>query len=363
MAALLLPLFLFAQEAKSPDNEPLQAGVEIDSIASIVPVAPDSSVLMTSDSLVPDSASGKQPKISPKSKRKHNEIVRDKRNSAENKTEVIQTYTGNVNQLRSPKKAFFLSFLIPGLGEYYARGSWWRVSIPLATELSCYAALGIIRSNYNTLTKKYQSYADEYYRHDKLMGWYEALDTTTKKNEQFSHKTTYDEAYRDKTNDYYEMIGKYDMFVQGWNDVAPYMDSAYMAGQYATVANPEDYTGLTGWAVKEVTKDSEGNLDTTWLYYHDAEKKRPRYFGFSANQVSYMSLRDDANSMGDRMLYVFYVMLANRIISAVDAVLATNSVNKKITGNTLSAIERIRVRPAAFGGSELTNGAMLTYHF
>jgi hypothetical protein len=352
----------------SAQSDSVRAAVQVDTVSAPTP-AESTAIAPT----VPaDSAAAPQGQVqSVPRKSRSNEIVRDKKSDVDTKVEVIQTYKGDVNQLKSVKKAFFLSFIMPGLGEYYAKGSWPRVAAPFAIELGCYASLAIIRGKYNDLTTKYQNYADAHYSHLKFDTWYQFLvnaDTSVVKSEDvFSHKDAYYDAYEGKTNDYYEMIGKYDMFVQGWDDADPDMDSAYIVNQ--NWGTDYDYK-FRGWAVSSLGVNSSNELvDTNWIYYHEdangnTDYNRPRYFGKSLHQIYYMTLRDDANIMADKMLWVFYGMLANRIFSAIDAVLVTSSTNRKITGNTLSAIERVRVRPAVIGGnSPVTNGMLVTYSF
>lgn len=362
-AVSILLAGVFAQE--TPQADSLKAAVQVDTVSTPAP-AESTAVAPTAPA---DSAVAPQVQSVPR-KSRSNEIVRDKKSEVDAKVEVIQTYKGDVNQLKSVKKAFFLSFIMPGLGEYYAKGSWPRVAAPFAIELGCYASLAIIRGKYNDLTTKYKNYADTYYSHSKFDAWYQFIlnaDTSLlNSRDVFSHSEAYYDAFEDKTNDYYEMIGKYDMFVQGWDDADPKMDSTYIVNQdWGTDFDNQ----FRGWAVLSLRVEQDKLVDTNWIYYHEdangnEDRNRPRYFGKSNHQIHYMTLRDDANVMADKMLWVFYGMLANRIFSAIDAVLVTNSTNRKITGTTLSAIERVRVRPAAIGGnSPVTNGMLVTYSF
>lgn len=364
---LLCFALVFAQEsppaAGGPDSTRVPAQDSAGTAAGVDSArqAPDS-VSSAPDSSIKETAA---PAPAPRA-----DIDREKKTGVENKVEVIQTYRGSVNQLRSPKKAFFLSFILPGLGEFYSRGHWARVAVPFGIELTSYVMLAVIRDQYNDLTQKYEEYADAHYSHAKFHEWYQYIlnsDTSVVRvADIFSHDSIYYEVYRNKTSDFYEMIGKYDMFVQGWDDADPYMTQGYIDSQSVKYGSKYAAYAITGLGYD----NAGGNvIDTFWMYCHEdangnPDPKRPRYFGKSNHQITYMAKRDDANTMGDKMLWVFYGMLGNRILSAVDAVLVTMSTNRKITGGTLSSLERIRVRPAAIGGaSPVTNGLLVTYSF
>ncbi|OGJ84517.1 MAG: hypothetical protein A2268_11025 [Candidatus Raymondbacteria bacterium RifOxyA12_full_50_37] len=290
----------------------------------------------------------------------------------EKEVDIIQTYKGDVNVLKSPKKAFFLSFIIPGLGEFYAKAPWYRIGAPFLVELGSYATIFYFRSEYVNLTDAYEAFADRNYSHDRFWSWYQFIIDSTNSDlihwpsNPFTHDSAYIEDYKNKSSDYYEMIGKYDMFVQGWKDVSPDMvkDSfAYIIAQNWGTGIDERYRGYALESMDGVRIEGD---DTTlvYMYYHDAEKKRPRYFGYSANQVKYMSMRDDANLMASNAKYALYAMLINRIVSAVDAALAATSFNKNLTGSNLAALQRLHLRPAKVGSSRLfTNGVAVCYRF
>jgi hypothetical protein len=142
-----------------------------------------------------------------------------------------------VNILKSPKKAFFLSLLVPGLGEYYAGASVPRVAIPAGLEVATWVTSAIFSMKYNEKTDVYKKFADENYDHNKFTTWFQYVNDSNTTNvviRRTAHDSAYENDYRGKTNDYYEMIGKYDIFTQGWKDADPNLGQEYYNKQNGT---------------------------------------------------------------------------------------------------------------------------------
>ncbi|MFH0922081.1 MAG: hypothetical protein V1913_17180 [Fibrobacterota bacterium] len=349
--------------------------------ATPLPVAESPAPPPATDSLATLPAAGPvidTVRATPSEKVEKKTLVRTKNKDEE--TEVITTYKGSVNQLRSPKKAFFLSFIMPGLGEYYARAGWPRVAIPAALEVASYISIYLIRQNYGALVDTFEAFANKHYSHDKFLSLYRYIRdsdtsvanwTTDDFGRYFNHPP---DDIKQGSSDYYEMIAKYDEFVQGWDDatpdmVSPYKDSAgtdpyefsYIRSQ--KFGSDQD-ARLRGLAIDHLIRADGNVVDTAWLFYHDDAHKRPRYFGYSANQIRMMDLRTTANEAGDKIMIVFYAMLLNRMVSAVDAVLAANAFNRRITGNTTTYLDRIHIHPIRVGVTDIpSNGAAVSYRF
>ena len=338
--------------------------------AAPAPIAPDSTAVtapVDAPPLIIDTV-----KAAPEQKPEKKTIVRTKNKDEE--TEVITTYKGSVNELRSPKKAFFLSFILPGLGEYYAKAGWARISIPAAIEVASYVSIYLIRQQYDDKVLVYKNWADAHFSYGKFIAFYNYIhnspDTIVNwEHDAFSHPP---DSIVVGDNNYYEMVAKYDEFTQGWDDVTPDMVNPHPAQtdsfwyvQAQAFGSDHDYR-YRGFAIDHLVRDNGGNVvDTAWLYYHDSPaNKRPRYFGYSPNQMHMMDLRDEANTVGDKVMIVFYAMLVNRMASAVDAVLAANAFNRRITGNTTTQLDHFRVYPARVGTTDrVSNGAIIAYQF
>jgi len=156
---------------------------------------------------------------------------------------------------KSPGKAFLLSALVPGAGEYYA-GAKWRALTFAGVEVFSWIMYFNRKGKGEDLEKEYKKYADENWT---LKNLYMNGMNSEKTGLSGSHYIylEYDDVeyegnatYLDtafvgwesyvlngdmqpvRTRDYYENIGKYDQFAGGWNDFLNFNsdpDTVYMS--------------------------------------------------------------------------------------------------------------------------------------
>ncbi len=114
-----------------------------------------------------------------------------------------------------PKKALLLSALMPGAGELYVK-SYLKAATFFLVEVGAWTFYGIYTKKGNEKEGEYEAYADEKWNSEKWISWYDGLDPSTQ--EQFTHTGHMLELLEEgrKTQQYYEMIGKYAEFVTGW---------------------------------------------------------------------------------------------------------------------------------------------------
>ena len=112
---------------------------------------------------------------------------------------------------KSPKKALLLSALIPGAGEMYAE-SWIKAGVFAAVEVGAWVAYGHYQKKGMNLEDDFKAYADRNWSKERWDAWYSGLPDEAKSA--FSHTLP-----STKTQQYYEMIGKYMEFNAGWLDV------------------------------------------------------------------------------------------------------------------------------------------------
>ncbi len=213
---------------------------------------------------------------------------------------------------KSSRKAFFLSLLLPGLGEYYAGSN--RGFIFLGVEALAWWVYSSYTGKGNDIEDEFQKFADSNWRYNAGSGEYSYVEWFADK---LRDKGLSDEklprAYGDlagtaimdsltgalmdkgellvshtlpstKTQQYYEMIGKYPQFVYGWKDIA------------ANNASLVDSLG-----------NSKGNYDEN--IRNIASPMREHY----------ETLRDDSNHNLKIGQNGVNLMIINRIVSAIDA--------------------------------------------
>lgn len=113
---------------------------------------------------------------------------------------------------KSPPKGLLLSLVFPGLGEIYAE-SWVKGLLFLGVEATAWS---LYVSNHNKgedLKDEFKAYAAEYWSEDRWNSWWDSL--PQEERELRAHHTLPET----KTQQYYEMIGKYMKFNAGWADV------------------------------------------------------------------------------------------------------------------------------------------------
>lgn len=204
---------------------------------------------------------------------------------------------------KSPKLAFLMSLVIPGAGEYYA-GAPKRGTGFLAVEAASWTTFGLLTSKGNDRKAKFRAFADAHWDIDEYMHWRTSYATYGDTTHSLPFKDDQDRSHYESTypgqpgrgpeidaQQYYELVGKYDQFVDGWDD-RQRMDAA----------------------------------DSTQLVT-------------SANRVNYEGMRNDSNKLLKRASLGLGVALFNHVISAIDAARCARTY-----GNSAAIDDRVRIR-------------------
>jgi len=190
---------------------------------------------------------------------------------------------------KSPAKAFVLSLLVPGCGQYYY-GSRTKPFLFLGAEITAWALHIKWHNEGEDKTDEFEAYANAYWEEDRyshyLLNAYEVIDddSLATGTPGMTHRlpdTT--------TQQYYEMIGKYDQFSWGWVD-------AYADGI-------PSHTLEAGYDNRRITE----------------------VVPYSSHRITYASMREDANNAFDRANWMIVVSITNRMISAFEAYFVTRS--------------------------------------
>ncbi len=191
---------------------------------------------------------------------------------------------------KSLKRAFIYSLLIPGTGEFYA-GSKIKAAIFLGIDITLWALYFNYHGQGNDKESEYQGFADQNWSEEEYNQWlidevyvnvatpnpnvtwanvcdtFAYWDDKEKQWTHFSHSLE-----EERTQQYYEMIGKYEQFSWGWLD----------------------YDGSN-----------------------------------SFSRSTYLGMRRDSNDLLNKATYMAMFSLGNHILSAFDAAISVKKYNKK----------------------------------
>ncbi|UCB52235.1 MAG: hypothetical protein JSV10_09655 [Candidatus Zixiibacteriota bacterium] len=195
---------------------------------------------------------------------------------------------------KSVKRAFLYSLIVPGSGEFYG-GSKIKAAIFFGLD----AAFWALYFNYHGKGKdketEYKKFADVYWSEDEYTQWLIDSLNITSDLDKYYNRETKDSAFLShhlpdtKTDQYYEMIGKYEQFASGW-------------------------------------KDYDGPLPP----YHEVLNPSPTW-----NQ--YRDMRELSNDWLNKAKYSAMASLGNHILSAFDAAFTVKRYNKR--GEKFSQVE------------------------
>ncbi len=232
-------------------------------------------------------------------------------------------------EYKAPKKAFLYSLVVPGWGQMYTKSSIWKPLVMLGLEVGSWAGYIIYHKDGNDLTDEYEAFADLHWiegdRGDSLdysidlenpnyWDWFYTM--TGDDNSGIPTTETLPEG---RSQQYYEMIGKYDQFVGGWDDY---------------------------WTVNE-------ELFSGGITYIGSVLNTP-------NRIKYNDMRGKANDKLDAANNFILVAMANHLISAFDAALAANRFNKR---NSEESWLSVRTDMKKYSATEKMPIVRLTYHF
>jgi len=239
---------------------------------------------------------------------------------------------------KSPKKAMFMSLLLPGSGQMYVGGQsrYIRGTFYFAEEIALISGLyyhSIYK--YNKQVKKYEGFADNNFSVSKyeiaMNDIYDSSDPDALKN-----------LYGDERNEYCKAFYGNDGF-------KPCVD------KFGT------NTGANG--EPSYPNDDTPKYDETAYYRIIANEHFVPGWKDSANYDEYIAIRKKANNLADRQAIFLGIIILNHVVSAIDAALSANAHNSSLYEEKLSFWDRMRLGSDFQIGENFKVGAGLRLSF
>lgn len=327
--------------AKDSSGNPPVAPVAIDSAKS--PAAAPVSAIAGADSVASDSVVADTTKAGPAKKRKR--IVRET---------TVNTIDELKGRYRSPKKAMFMSLLVPGLGQTYVGGHWanyTRGAFYFLTDVAlAYGWHYYVVNRQDQQIAKYRKFADKEWRQSR----YEVFlsnHITPFDQEKFdvvnAHRQSYCESVQNRETAKGSTLysgclhpneTNYQAFQVEYDDAAWSTDSVSVRrGQFV---NSHAFYELIGKEVEFITGWSDaGNIDLgdSAYYIKDTDGITPLKGAdgkvlpaTTDKQQEYIFMRAKANDYARMQAYFLGGMVINHLVSALDAALTAHYHNKAL---------------------------------
>jgi len=297
------------------------------------------------------------------------ELPAEQQSEADKRKELL----GNVNisrvnsmdevrgSYKSPKKAMFMSLLLPGSGQMYVGGQsrYVRGTFYLAEEIALISGLyyhSIYK--YDKQVKEYKNFADTAFSVTK----YEYAMSDIYNSTYSSYSENFKTLYGTERDSYCKAFyGNNASFVnpcvenfgkdasKNPNDNTPSYDNA---AYYRVISNKNF---VLGWSDAKQNEYVEANLN----------QETPEYvtLGTSVYYDEYIALRRKANKLADRQAIFLGVIILNHIISAIDAALSASAHNSSLYEEKLSFLDRIRLGSDFYIGENFKAGVGLRLVF
>ena len=202
-------------------------------------------------------------------------LRRDPSFSTEN-VHILQEESESIEGRKNTLVGSLLSAVVPGAGEFYA-GSWIKGAVFLGAEIALWIGYKSFSDKGQEWEDTFHAFADAHWSESAYRQW---LDTHPE------FKDTTHTLPSTKTQQYYEMIGKYDQFKGGWDDY------------------------------------EEGGTELT------------------PNRLYYEDLRHKSNVQFKRASYCAMVVLGNHLLSAFDAAWTIRGINRRIETRMRMSLQR-----------------------
>ncbi|MEO6095468.1 MAG: hypothetical protein ABIW76_07260 [Fibrobacteria bacterium] len=278
---------------------------------------------------------------------------------------VRETTVNTIDELkgryRSPKKALFMSMIVPGLGQAYVGQNWFNYTRGAAYFLTdvalAYGWHHYVVDRQDAQIAKYRKYADENWRQykyeDSIARYPDKVANRNLLRENYCEYVQ--EANTNKGNSLLQgckspLSGEYDSFKREYNDRDS--SAAAVALLRSSFPNPHNFYELIGKETEFIT----GWLDADSVFLGDsayyamgndgnALKDAAGHLVLATTdmQQKYIGMRAQANDYARMQAWFLGGMVVNHIVSAIDAALAAHYHNKALYQTETNWWDRVRL--------------------
>ena len=258
---------------------------------------------------------------------------------------------------KSPRKALFMSLVVPGSGQLFVGGSTFtyvRGGIYLALEAALWGSWAYFSVHkYNEQVDKYKKFAKKHYS----IGRYEiGMRDLYKQLSDETEESRFENRYMNSREDFCEALygsaSSYSCYVKGLlftndkNHLNKFVDKKPLGEEIKSLNDVYDVSVV----YQEIADDAyvlgwDDVTDQAIAINLDLETDSPANgtvpLGKSSNMDKYRSMRSKANDYADMQAWFFGGIILNHVISAVDAAFTAHSHNKALYSEDVSWYDRL----------------------
>jgi hypothetical protein len=246
-------------------------------------------------------------------------------------------FAGNLEGYRSPQKAMLFSFLVPGVGQGYAKRHW-KIALFGVLEATFIGVSAKMAYEGKQQREKALDYASRNYKKDKFVNFYKDYQTFVTKEfltnpnlnsnpdpavadslmkievvQNIFGGNDIDYYQKDLSEDEMKIMYSDNSTIYGWTD--------------ADIVGP-GFSADHGYVIANTTAFKVYHSDTTWFVNHVGVTAKT--MGYSKLQLTYEDMQKESKQYYDVSKNFMYLLLLNHIASAVDAFFTAKAYNDKL---------------------------------
>lgn len=249
-------------------------------------------------------------------------------------------FAKNQKEYRSPKRAMFLSLLIPGAGQAYAK-KYWKTAVFGVVEIALIGLAVKFSKDGDKRRENARNHADSTFKLSKFLKFYNDFEKkfSVETGDSSLFSTDIQQSIFSESQEYYQ--NKYEnitslshdvdirqdfdsdieskIFVQGWSDCEPgfTVEDGYLPDDGTYSYYYQSYSPDTLWQLNSLNK-ADSSIVSSSIY------------GYSRYQSIYSNMLSESNSFHGKKTSMVLLLLLNHIASGIDAFISARGYNDKL---------------------------------